>query len=409
MTTLDFYILRRVLKPLVLALLVALLVLLLERVLRLLDFILGSDGPLAIFFEIIAYLVPEYAGLALPMSLLLGIMLGFNQLGRDGEIDAFQASGLGLARQGRAAFLVALVVMAVTAATLGYVKPFARYAYQSVVFAMTQAAFHVLLRPNVFAEFGTATVLVGGIHPETGTFSDVFLYETSADASSTVITAREGAVTRSTEGGMPVLRLFQGIRLASASAKPDASQPPTAGAPQAQSAGALRFEELRTALADDTAELFRARGGDRREYTFDELWRLRSDPPEGVRRSDIVSEFNVRLVQSLSVAVLPFLAIALALGRRRSDRIYGIAAGLFILIAFNQSIDFGKNLVQSGDVGPLLALWVPFALFAAGSIYAFYRAAMKVPRGISVPGLGALSEAVRAMHRRLIRAGDRQA
>ena len=83
MTTLDFYILRRVLKPLGLALLVALLVLLLERVLRLLDFILGSDGPLTIFFEIIAYLVPEYAGLALPMSLLLGIMLGFNQLGRD--------------------------------------------------------------------------------------------------------------------------------------------------------------------------------------------------------------------------------------------------------------------------------------------------------------------------------------
>src|SRR5574338_176008 len=188
MTTLDLYVLRRVLKPLVLALLVALLVLLLERVLRLLDFILGSDGPLTIFFEIIAYLVPEYAGLALPMSLLLGIMLGFNQLGRDGEIDAFQAIGLGLARQGRAAFLVSLVIMLVTATTLGYVKPYARYAYQSVVFAMTQAAFHVLLRPNVFAEFGSTTVLVGGIRPETGTFSDVFLYESSADGGSTVIT-----------------------------------------------------------------------------------------------------------------------------------------------------------------------------------------------------------------------------
>jgi lipopolysaccharide export system permease protein len=401
MTTLDFYILRRVLKPLVLALLVALLVLLLERVLRLLDFILGSDGPLTIFFEIIAYLVPEYAGLALPMSLLLGIMLGFNQLGRDGEIDAFQASGLGLARQGRAAFLVSLVIMTITAATLGYVKPFARYAYQSVVFAMTQAAFHVLVRPNVFAEFGQATVLVGGIQPETGTFSDVFLYETSVQGGSTVITSRSGAVSRSAEGGMPVLRLFQGIRLASGGAQ--------AGDPQPQSAGALRFEELRTALSDDAAELFRPRGGDRREYTIDELWRLRSAPPEGVRRSDIVSELNVRLVQSLSVAVLPFLAIALALGRRRSDRIYGIAAGLFVLVAFNQSIDFGKNLVQAGDVGPFLALWVPLALFTAGSLYAFYRAALKVPREIAVPGLRPLSEAARLVRQRLIRGGDRPA
>jgi lipopolysaccharide export system permease protein len=398
MTTLDFYILRRVLKPLGLALLVALLVLLLERVLRLLDFILGSDGPLTIFFEIIAYLVPEYAGLALPMSLLLGIMLGFNQLGRDGEIDAFQASGLGLARQARAAFLVSLVIMMVTATTLGYVKPFARYAYQSVVFAMTQAAFHVLLRPNVFAEFGPTTVLVGGIRPETGTFSDVFLYETDADGGSTVITARDGAIAQSAEGGMPVLRLFQGIRLARGSAAP-------AGDPQPGTVGALRFEELRTALSDDAAELFRPRGGDRREYTLDELWRLRTAPPEGVRRSDIISELNVRLVQSLSVAVLPFLAIALALGRRRSDRIYGIAAGLFVLVAFNQSIDFGKNLVQAEDVGPLLALWLPLALFTAGSLYAFYRAALKVPREITVPGLRPLSEAARVLRQRL--AGDR--
>lgn len=200
---------------------------------------------------------------------------------------------------------------------------------------------------------------------------------------------------------MPILRLFQGIRLATAG-KP-------AGDPQPQTIGALRFEELRTAMSDDAAELFRPRGGDRREYTLDELWRLRSDPPEGVRRSDIISEFNVRLVQSLTVVVLPFLAIALALGRRRSDRIYGIAAGLFILVGFNQLIDFGKNLVQADDAGPLLALWLPFALFTAGSLYAFYRAAMKVPREISVPGLRFISEAVRLVRRRFGAEGDRSA
>ncbi len=42
---------------------------------------------------------------------------------------------------------------------------------------------------------------------------------------------------------------------------------------------------------------------------------------------------------------------------------------------FNQTIDFGKNLVQADDVGPLLGLWIPFAVFTAISLYAFYRAA----------------------------------
>lgn len=212
-----------------------------------------------------------------------------------------------------------------------------------------------------------------------------------------MITARNGAIGRSAEEGMPILRLFQGIRLASGGA--------AAGDTQPQTVGALRFEELRTAMSDNAAELFRPRGGDRREYTLDELWRLRSDPPEGIRRSDIVSELNVRLVQSLSVPVLPFLAIALSLGRRRSDRIYGIAAGLLILVGFNQTIDFGKNLVQGGDAGPALALWLPFAIFTVGSLYAFYRVAMRVPREISVPGLRALGDVARALRQRM--SGDR--
>jgi lipopolysaccharide export system permease protein len=380
MQTIDFYILRKVLKPLLLALLVAILVLLLERILRLLDVILGSEGPLGIFFEIIAYLLPEYAGLALPMSLLLGVMLGFNQLGRDGETDAFQASGLGLARQTRAAVLLALVMMVITATILGYVKPFARYAYQSVVYAVTQAAFHVLLRPNVFAEFGTMTVLVGGLRTETGTFSDVFVYETRADGGSIVITARDGALSRAEDGGSPVLRLFDGIRLAVGPV--DTSAPPVT----AETVGVLRFRELRTVMTNESAGLFRPRGGDRREYTLDELWRLRQAPPEGLRRTDIVSELNVRIVQSLSVMVLPFLAVSLALGRRRSDRIYGIAAGLLLLIGYNQCLDFGKNLVQGGKVGPELALWLPLLVFAAGSFYAFFRAAERVPRAFEVPG-----------------------
>ena len=72
MRTFDFYILRQTVKPLAVVLVVALFVLLIERMLRLLDLVLGAQGPLQIVFEIMAYLVPHYIGLALPISLLLG-------------------------------------------------------------------------------------------------------------------------------------------------------------------------------------------------------------------------------------------------------------------------------------------------------------------------------------------------
>lgn len=80
MRTIDLYVLRQTLKPLAIALVVALLVLLIERMLRLLDLVLGAQGPVKVVFEIMGYLVPNYISLALPLSLLLGVMLAFNKL-----------------------------------------------------------------------------------------------------------------------------------------------------------------------------------------------------------------------------------------------------------------------------------------------------------------------------------------
>jgi lipopolysaccharide export system permease protein len=123
MRTIDLYVLRQTLKPLVIALLVALLVLLIERMLRLLDMVLGAQGPVKVVFEIMAYLVPNYISLALPVSLLLGVMLAFNRLSRDGEIDAIQCAGVSLARQSRAALVAGLGIAIITMITLGYLKP----------------------------------------------------------------------------------------------------------------------------------------------------------------------------------------------------------------------------------------------------------------------------------------------
>src|SRR5512134_376469 len=160
MRTIDLYVLRQTLKPLAIALVVVLLVLLIERMLRLLDLVLGAQGPMKVVFEIMAYLVPNYISLALPMSLLLGVMLAFNRLSRDGEIDALQGAGVSLARQSRAAVLAAFGVAAITLITLGYLKPYGRYAYETLVFTMSNAALHAFVQAGVFTHIQDTTFLI---------------------------------------------------------------------------------------------------------------------------------------------------------------------------------------------------------------------------------------------------------
>ena len=278
MRIIDTYVLRQIFKPLWIALVVALLVLLIERMLRLLDLVLGAQGPLKVVFEIMAYLVPNYISLALPMSLLLGVMLAFNRLSRDGEIDAMQGAGVSLARQSRAALLAAIGVAVITMIALGYLKPYGRYAYETLVFTVANATFQAFVQAGVFTHIQDTTFLIKHVRPGDGAFANVFLYEGS-QGGSTVVTARSGVLARPGDEAIPMLRLFDGIRL---TIRDDAREEKQAD-DRALPVGVLRFQELRMTLGEGEAKFFRPRGADEREFTLSELWRRRFQPPPGVR------------------------------------------------------------------------------------------------------------------------------
>ena len=137
--------------------------------------------------------------------------------------------------------------------------------------------------------------------------------------------------------------------------------------------------------------MFRQRGKDEREFTLTELWERRFDPPPDVRSADMIAEFNGRIVKILSVVFLVFLAIPLSLGRRRSERSFGMAIGLVVLVVYNQVLDLGENMTETGEIEPWLGLWLPFGIFAIASLYLFYRASDRVPGspsyGILIPNL----------------------
>lgn len=132
-------------------------------------------------------------------------------------------------------------------------------------------------------------------------------------------------------------------------------------------------------LGEGEAKFFRPRGADEREFTLSELWRRRFQPPPGVRVSDMRAEFHGRLARVLSVPFLPLMGIPLALGRRRSERSFGLAIGILVLIIYNQVLDFGENVSETGAIGPFVGLWLPFLGFASASVWMFHRASERLP------------------------------
>ena len=381
MNTLDRYILRETLRPFMVTLVLALMVLLIERMLRVLDLVLGSQGPLRLLFEMLAYLVPHYIGFALPFGLFLGILLGFHRLSRDSELDSVQAAGIGIHRMLRPVMISALVVAALSAVTFSYLQPYGRYAYRAMLHSITNAFVSAILNEGVFAQIGDNTFLSEESYGDGRNFVRVFVYRKKDGGDWSVMTAREGKLEHGSLNRPPALWLYNGVQLGGSNG--DAAQV----VKEDPSLGVLHFEALRNELDSSSDSGFRARGEDEREMTLLELWQLRDNPPQGTRSSDLIAEFHGRIVRVLTIFVLPFLAVPLAHGYRRRARSFGIALGVVILIVYKEVVDFGENMVESEDLTAFTGVWLPFLVFSFGTLLAFVRSSMRLPREslISLP------------------------
>lgn len=368
----DRYIATQMIRPLLATMAVALLVLVIERMLRILDLVLGWRGGLRLVVEMIAFLVPHYLALALPLAFFLTICLTFGRMSRDSELDAWFSSGLGLVRLARPVFAMGVVLTVLAALTVGYLQPYARYAYQAAIHGLTSASLYTLLREGTFVTLGDSTLLAERIVEPGRRFEGVFVYDREGQDGSSVTTARHAEVVPPASLDRMVFRLDDGLR----QTVPD---PLPAGSGQRPDAVTIRFGHYEAVLERAAEDGFRPRGEHEREFTFVELLRARPDrlPPE-VEPDEVRSELHVRLSRVATMLVLPLLAIPLSLGRRRATRSYGLAIGLAVLVAYNQIIGFGESLVEDG-LPPWLGIWLPFAALFTISVALFWQAAFRVP------------------------------
>src|SRR5690625_870420 len=386
------YVIKLLLPPLGLTLLIALLVLLVERMLRILDFVLGAKGPVRVVVELLAYLVPHYLGLALPMELFLAVYFAFRRLSRDSELDVMLATGTGLHQLLRPVMLVTLILTMAAFVIFNSLQPHSRYAYRAVAYAVTNVSLQALLQPGVFVTADGFTFMVEGASRDKERYDRVFVYRETDEGQAVAITSRDGVLVEMGADKPPVVRLFDGVQLVTQLNPVTDQQAPES------SEGVLRFDELRTTIGDGAFTAFRARGMDERELTLAELWQRRDHPDIGIDRERLIGEFNMRLARILSIPLLPFLAIPLAMGRRRSSRNYGLLAGIILLLLFNELLQSGLREVRRGHIEPLLGIWLPVIGFSLLSICLFLRTAFRVPgsslfrkrrHSLTLPGAGA--------------------
>jgi lipopolysaccharide export system permease protein len=361
LSLIDRYMLKRVTWPLAAAILIGMAALLLERLIRLLDLFANRGGPLTLILKMLGNLVPHYLAIAIPAAFFVGILYATLRMSNDSELDVMRASGISLRRLAAPMMVMAVILTIASAIILGFLQPYTRYAYRALVYLVTETSWNSAIeRGAFFSGFGGKTILIGDIANGGHTLSRIFIQETDDKGNNVVLTAQTGELTTDPRTFSLNLILRDGVRVDS---KPNG----TGG--QASTFGVSRMP-----LEVVAPEPFRPRGHNEAELSFIELIRAYNDHRPDLGHDDVWAELNYRVARSLTVLFLPLLAIPMGLTSRRQPTSIRIVFGIATLVIYNQILQFGQDMAENGRMSAFVAIWVPFAIFALGSVYLFYVA-----------------------------------
>ncbi len=374
--SIDRYIFRLVIVPMLGVFALAASLLLLDKMLRLFDFVAVEGGPIGVVFKMLGALIPEYASLAIPLGLLLGILLAFRKLATSSELDTMRAVGLSYWRLLRVPYAITLALVAVNIALVFYIQPISRYYYEQMEFDLRSGALGASIKVGEFTTLADRMALrIEASEDEGRKLMGIFARVANSRDQVLSISAREGSfLSTSDDPDTIILRLTEGTIV----------QDTGNGTPRV-----LSFSRHDLPIDLPAMEKFRSRGNETREYVLDELLRIGwSKNADAELRDASKASFNFRLVEVVMMLLMPLLAVALAIPPKRSTSALGVFVSIVMVVAYHKVNQYGEDIAALGRFDPIIALWGPFVVFAALIVWMFYQVAY-VPGGQAIGWLDA--------------------
>jgi lipopolysaccharide export system permease protein len=395
LTATDRYIARLVALPLISTLVIAAMLLLLDKMLRLFDFVAAEGGPVSVVWRMLANLIPEYMSLGIPIGLLLGILLAFRRLATTSEIDIFRAVGQSYWRLLRVPYIYAIALALVNFAIVGWIQPTSRYLYEELRFDLRSGALGASIKVGEFNNLGdNLTMRIEESRNQGNDLSGIFVFAENKKGQSISVTAEQGKFLRTDDPDTIILRLTRGTLVHDA---------PTYRNPRV-----LSFTSHDVPIDLPQIEQFRGRGGKDREYTLTELVKVggNAELPQRLRNA-AWANFNFRMVEVAMMLLLPLLALALAIPPKRSTSALGVFLSIVMVVTYHKVNEYAESIAALGTINPVLALWVPFLLFA-GLILWMYHVIAHVPGGQPIGALEVFASKAGKSLKKLFRFGRRR-
>ena len=357
MRILTRYILREVTSHAVIGAAIFTFVLFTRDLGRILELVVRASAPLPSVAEIFFYTVPVALTYTIPMSVLVGILLGLSRLAADSEITAMRASGMGVWSFGRVLSIFVIAAWGVALFNGLYLAPWSMASLGRLEDQLKGSQVSFEVQPRVFYEgFPKYVLYVQDVHTAqaAAVWKGVFLADISDAANPIITLAHEGILVPEGKDRLH-LHLVDGSTHESDPKLADHYQISTfqqTDIPLDLPSTEAKSEEQIPVGLVPTANL--------REYAS------HLDP---VSARWYYIEFHRRFALPTACLVLAMVGIPLGLSSKKSGKSGGFVLTIALVFIYYFVSLIGVSLARQGKIGPTFGAWLAnIVFFAAGAM-----------------------------------------
>jgi LPS export ABC transporter permease LptG/LPS export ABC transporter permease LptF len=357
--TLDRYVWREILPPMLLALLIFTFLLALPPIMQHLENLFAKGVGIGTIGRLIWTLVPQALGLTIPMALLVGILIGFGRLSADRESVALLACGVSPYRLLRPVLALATVCALATMYVMIIAIPQANRAFLAITFDIVSKRVETDVRPRVFFEDFPGWVLYAGEEAPAGEagWRRLLVADSSRANTTEIYFANRGRLVIDRHKRTVDLVLHDGMRYSTG--KPGNSD-------------TFRFTgDFLVGLNPEAVfpQVTIQKGPNERT-----IGELRAEAARKVKAGISPHPEIIALQQKFSfpVACLVFGVIGLALGMTvaREGKLAGFVVGVVVIFSYYVVMFLAESLTKGHYLNAHLSRWVPNLVLGAFGIAA---------------------------------------
>src|SRR5579863_3114326 len=329
---------------------------------HILELVVRASAPLPSVVEIFSFTVPLALTYTLPMSVLVGILIGLSRLAADSEITAMRASGMGVWTFLR---VLSIFVLAAWLLALGnglYIAPQSQAALGHLEDKLKGSQVSFEIQPRVFYEgFPKYVLYVQDVKSAQGAavWKDVFMADISEATNPKITLAKEGIVVSEGQDRLH-LHLIDGSAHETDPKDPSHYQIST-------------FQQTDIPIALPSAENKTDESLPAGVMRTGALWEkaARVDP---VSARWYLIEFHRRFALPTACLVLALVGIPLGLSSKKSGKSGGFVLTILLVFVYYVISLVGVSLARQGRVSPWFGAWLADLAFLALGLFLLFRA-----------------------------------